>query len=105
MRRGAAFAFPLPVGRSGRVMGLYRGSPGPLPVTNSVTPSSWRTPRHCCCLTGSGQSPGSCVICPFTGQTGSDFAGEICDTATERAVMLDGSAQFLGARVFAVPGG
>jgi hypothetical protein len=29
---GAAFAFPLSIGRSGPgVMGLYRGSPGPLP--------------------------------------------------------------------------
>jgi hypothetical protein len=42
-------------------------------------------------------------ICRVAG--GSGFTGEICETATEGAVMLDGSAQFLGARVFAMPGG
>ena len=36
---------------------------------------------------------------------GSDCTDEICETATEGAVMLDGSAQFLGVRVFAMPGG
>jgi hypothetical protein len=30
--------------------------------------------------------------------------GEIGETVPERVVMLDGSAQFLGTRVFAVPG-
>jgi len=34
-----------------------------------------------------------------------DPAGETCETFTEGTVMLDGGAQFLGARVLAVPGG
>jgi hypothetical protein len=36
---------------------------------------------------------------------GSGFTGEICQTVPECAVLLDGSAQFLGSRVFALPGG
>ena len=36
---------------------------------------------------------------------GSGFAGEICETGSERTVMLEGNAQFLGSRVFAMPGG
>jgi len=51
------------------------------------------------------QSSGSFVICFFNGQPGSDFTGEICETVTERVVTLDGGAQFLGSRLFAVPGG
>jgi hypothetical protein len=36
---------------------------------------------------------------------GSGFAGEVCETVPERAVLLDGGAQFFGSRVFAMPGG
>jgi hypothetical protein len=59
-------------------------------------------PRSC---EVSSRSSGSFVICFFTGQPGSDLAGEIGETVTEGAVLLDGGAQFLGSRVFAMPGG
>ena len=35
---------------------------------------------------------------------GSDFTGEIRETVPECAVMLDGNTQFLGSRVFVIPG-
>jgi hypothetical protein len=35
---------------------------------------------------------------------GSGFTGEVCETGPERAVLLQGNAQFLGSRVFALPG-
>ena len=86
-------------------MGLYRGSPGPLPGAK-LGDAFILADAATLLLDGAPASlPGSCVICLFTGQPGSDLAGEICETAAERAVMLDGGAQFLGARVFAVPGG
>ena len=39
------------------------------------------------------------------GSQGSGFTGEVCETGPERAVLLEGNAQFLGSRVFALPGG
>jgi stearoyl-CoA desaturase (Delta-9 desaturase) len=36
---------------------------------------------------------------------GSGFTGEVCETVPERTVLLDGGAEFLGSRVFALPGG
>ncbi|MGO9194470.1 MAG: hypothetical protein ACLP8X_39275 [Streptosporangiaceae bacterium] len=41
----------------------------------------------------------------YQGAGSSGFTGEVCETVAERAVLLDGSAQFLGSRVFAMPGG
>jgi len=46
--------------------------------------------------------PGHSSPTSYRAVRGCDLAGEICETATERAVMLDGSAQFLGSRVFAM---
>jgi hypothetical protein len=39
------------------------------------------------------------------GSQGSGFTGEVCETVSERAVLLDGGARFLGSCVFALPGG
>jgi len=58
-------------------------------------------PRSCAV---SSKFPGIRHLLLYQAAGGSDFKGEICETVTEGAVMLDGSAQVLGSRVFALPG-
>jgi hypothetical protein len=93
-------------GRFGRVPCPVRCLPGPA-VRDRLPHLAARTgtypqqqPSKCAGAPRSGRAPVGVIVSRDSG-----FAGEICETDPERTVMPEGNAQFLGSRVFAMPGG